>query len=126
MNDSDRIQDREQEFVPPLPLRTPVLLLVFNRPDATRQVMDTLRISKPPRLYVAADGSRPGLNEASAWTSSVPSPSSPMARKRRSARAVTRAASDAGLRATSRQFSNRILRRLLVSNGAESAVVSAT
>ena len=38
---------------------TPVLLVVFNRPDKTRRVMDALREVKPVRLYVAADGPRP-------------------------------------------------------------------
>jgi hypothetical protein len=37
----------------------PVLLLVFNRPDTTRRVFETLRQARPPRLYVAADGARP-------------------------------------------------------------------
>jgi hypothetical protein len=39
-------------------LHTPVLLLVFNRPDATRRVFETVRAVRPPRLYVAADGPR--------------------------------------------------------------------
>jgi hypothetical protein len=38
---------------------TPVLLLVFNRPDTTRQVLDALRRVRPRYLYVAADGPRP-------------------------------------------------------------------
>lgn len=41
-------------------LRTPVLLLVFNRPDTARRVFDTIRQARPTRLYVAADGPRPG------------------------------------------------------------------
>jgi hypothetical protein len=42
-----------------------VLLVVFNRPDTTKQVMDALRIARPVRLYVAADGprDRPGERE---------------------------------------------------------------
>lgn len=39
-------------------LKTAVLLLVFNRPDTTKQVFDAIRKAKPPRLYVAADGAR--------------------------------------------------------------------
>ena len=39
-------------------LKTPVLFLVFNRPDVTRQVFETIRRAKPPRLYIAADGPR--------------------------------------------------------------------
>ncbi len=37
-----------------------VLMLVFNRPDVTEQVFNAIREAKPPRLYVAADGPRPG------------------------------------------------------------------
>ncbi|MDP2237968.1 MAG: nucleotide-diphospho-sugar transferase [Bacteroidales bacterium] len=39
-------------------IKTPVLFLVFNRPDATKQVFEAIRKAKPPRLYVAADGPR--------------------------------------------------------------------
>jgi hypothetical protein len=45
-------------FVPPAPLQTAVLFLVFNRPETTRQVFEAIRQAKPPRLYVAADGPR--------------------------------------------------------------------
>jgi hypothetical protein len=45
-------------FTPPAPLQTAVLFLVFNRPDTTAQVFEAIRKAKPPRLYVAADGSR--------------------------------------------------------------------
>ncbi len=37
---------------------TPILLLIFNRPDTTRIVFDKLREIKPKFLYVAADGPR--------------------------------------------------------------------
>ncbi len=37
-----------------------VLMLVFNRPDVTEQVFQAVRNVRPPRLYVAADGPRPG------------------------------------------------------------------
>jgi hypothetical protein len=40
------------------PVRSPILLLVFNRPDTTLQVLEAIRVAKPPRLYVAADGPR--------------------------------------------------------------------
>ena len=40
-------------------IRTPVLLLVFNRPDFTRMAIDALSRVRPPRLYIAADGPRP-------------------------------------------------------------------
>ena len=32
--------------------------MVFNRPDTTAQVFETIRQAKPARLYVAADGAR--------------------------------------------------------------------
>ena len=38
----------------------PVLLTVFNRPDKTRAVIEALRQIKPKRLFVSADGPRPG------------------------------------------------------------------
>jgi len=37
----------------------PVLLVVFNRPELTRQVIDALRQVKPTQLFVAGDGPRP-------------------------------------------------------------------
>ena len=46
------------EFIPPAPLQTAVLFLVFNRPDTTARVFEAIRKAKPPRLYVAADGPR--------------------------------------------------------------------
>jgi hypothetical protein len=45
-------------FIPPHPLKTAVLFLVFNRPDTTKQVFEAIHKAKPPRLYVAADGPR--------------------------------------------------------------------
>jgi hypothetical protein len=47
-------------FVAPAPLETAVLFLVFNRPDTTKQVFEAIKLAKPPRLYVAADGPRAG------------------------------------------------------------------
>jgi len=47
-------------FVAPTPLETAVLFLVFNRPDTTKQVFEAIKLAKPPRLYVAADGPRAG------------------------------------------------------------------
>jgi hypothetical protein len=41
-------------------LQTPVLLLIFSRPDTTRRVFETIRQARPTRLYVAADGPRSG------------------------------------------------------------------
>lgn len=42
------------------PFNTPVLMIIFNRPDTTRMVFEAIRAVKPPRLYIAADGPRPG------------------------------------------------------------------
>jgi len=49
---------RVKKFVPPHPLNTAVLFLIFNRPDTTKQVFQQIRKARPPRLYVAADGPR--------------------------------------------------------------------
>lgn len=43
-------------------LQTPVLFLVFNRPSTTAQVFESIRRAQPPRLYVAADGPRLGVD----------------------------------------------------------------
>jgi len=48
----------QKDFIPPHPLKTPVLFLVFNRLDTTKQVFEAIRQAKPPRLYIAADGPR--------------------------------------------------------------------
>ena len=37
----------------------PVLLIVFNRPDTTKQVLENIRRAKPKKLYVSADAPRP-------------------------------------------------------------------
>lgn len=37
----------------------PVLMLVFNRPENTKRVLEAILKSKPKRLYVVADGPRP-------------------------------------------------------------------
>jgi hypothetical protein len=42
----------------PVLLQTPVLFLVFNRPDTTEQVFAAIRKARPPRLYIASDGAR--------------------------------------------------------------------
>lgn len=39
--------------------QTPILFLIFNRPDKTQTVFDRIREAKPDRLFVAADGPRP-------------------------------------------------------------------
>lgn len=45
--------------MPHSPLKTPILFILFNRPDTTKIVFDVIRKMKPLRLYVAADGPRP-------------------------------------------------------------------
>lgn len=37
---------------------TPVLLLIFNRPDNTKQVFEAIKKARPKKLFVAADGPR--------------------------------------------------------------------
>jgi hypothetical protein len=45
--------------------KTPVLLIVFNRPDTTKLVLDVLQIIKPQNLFIACDGPRQNnLNDA--------------------------------------------------------------
>lgn len=39
-------------------LQTAVLFLVFNRPNTTKEVFEAIKLAKPPRLYIAADGPR--------------------------------------------------------------------
>lgn len=39
-------------------LKTPVVLIIFNRPDTTEKVFRTIAQAKPPKLLVVADGPR--------------------------------------------------------------------
>lgn len=39
-------------------LKTPILFLIFNRPDTTEKVFEKIKEQKPKYLYVAADGPR--------------------------------------------------------------------
>ena len=41
-----------------IPLTTPVLFLIFNRPETTEQVFSAIKKALPLRLYIAADGPR--------------------------------------------------------------------
>lgn len=41
------------------PLATPVVFVVFNRPDCTARSLAAIRATKPRRVYIVADGSRP-------------------------------------------------------------------
>jgi hypothetical protein len=38
--------------------QSPVLFIIFNRPDTTQRVFDKIKEAQPQRLYVAADGPR--------------------------------------------------------------------
>lgn len=44
--------------VPIAPLNTPVLFLIFARPETMGQVFEAIREAKPAKLYIAADGPR--------------------------------------------------------------------
>lgn len=44
--------------MPPRPLNTAVLFLIFNRIDSATRVFEAIRQARPQRLYVAADGPR--------------------------------------------------------------------
>lgn len=39
-------------------MQSPVLFLIFKRPDTTKRVFECIREAQPPRLYIAADGPR--------------------------------------------------------------------
>lgn len=41
-------------------LKTPVAIIIFNRPQTTQRVFEVLRMVKPPELFVIADGPRKG------------------------------------------------------------------
>ena len=41
-------------------ISTPILFLIFNRPDTTKKVFDIIRQVKPSKLFVASDGARKG------------------------------------------------------------------
>lgn len=42
---------------------TPILFLIFSRPDTTRRVFERIRKIRPARLYVAADAPREGRED---------------------------------------------------------------
>lgn len=44
-------------------MKSPILFLIFNRPDTTAKVWKIISDAKPPRIYIAADG--PRLNRES-------------------------------------------------------------
>lgn len=50
--------DRNDTLGTKKPITTPVLFLIFCRPDTTQRVFNEIRQAKPTRLFVAADGPR--------------------------------------------------------------------
>ena len=61
-------------FVYPNMLTTPVLLLIFNRPDTTEQLFHAISQIQPPKIYIAADGPRlniPGEKELCLQTKAI-------------------------------------------------------
>jgi hypothetical protein len=40
------------------PLEVPVVFIVYKRPDQTRKVLDSIRLARPRRLYIVADGAK--------------------------------------------------------------------
>jgi len=55
-------------------LNTPILFLIFNRPDTTEKVFERIRALKPAKLFVSADGPRahkPGEAERCEETRSI-------------------------------------------------------
>lgn len=52
------MMDTKYRVTSDCPLSTPVLFLIFNRPDTTQLVFDEIRKAKPIKLFVAADGPR--------------------------------------------------------------------
>lgn len=48
----------ETSIVKDEPLTTPVLFLIFNRPDLTQKVFHAIRKARPKKLFVRADGPR--------------------------------------------------------------------
>ena len=50
-------------------MKTPVAFIIFNRPDTTARVFETIRQAKPSKLLVVADGARQGkIGEAEKCT----------------------------------------------------------
>ncbi|KKQ12052.1 MAG: Nucleotide-diphospho-sugar transferase domain-containing protein [candidate division TM6 bacterium GW2011_GWF2_36_6] len=41
------------------PCDTPILFIIFNRPNYTKKVFDTIKKAKPTQLFIAADGPHP-------------------------------------------------------------------
>jgi len=52
-----------EEYSKKNPLKTPVLFLIFNRPDCTQKVFNEIRKAKPKQLFIAADGPRENISK---------------------------------------------------------------
>lgn len=50
----------DNKLVVSVPLKIPVLFVIFNRPDLTQQVFDVIKKVRPKSLFISADGPRPG------------------------------------------------------------------
>src|SRR5262249_5875156 len=55
---SERYEPSARHRTAAAPLRAPVALFLFSRPDTTRLVFDAIRQARPARLYLVADGPR--------------------------------------------------------------------
>lgn len=54
---------KNSKFIPPCELNTPVLFIIFRRPDTTKKVFEQIRKAKPKHLFVAANAPRPDNEE---------------------------------------------------------------
>jgi hypothetical protein len=52
-------------------LSTPVVLVVFNRPQLTRRIFDAVRNARPPKLLIVADGPRANRPEEAVLCANV-------------------------------------------------------
>jgi hypothetical protein len=52
-------------------MKSAVLFIVFNRPDTSLKVFETIRAARPPRLYISADGPRANRENEAALCESV-------------------------------------------------------
>ncbi len=43
-------------------IKTPILFIIFNRPETTQQVFTSIRNAQPTQLYIAADGPRENVS----------------------------------------------------------------
>ena len=43
--------------------KSPVAMIFFNRPDTTKEVLDAIRVAKPPKMYLISDAPREGRED---------------------------------------------------------------